>query len=84
MESLGRVALVLSPTPIKPSSTGTATTNDGTKDKDMNGVQLLNLLAWFGVMVCIWDLPLWHFAIALGLVGLYGLTERWMGEDSKK
>jgi hypothetical protein len=29
-------------------------------------------------------MPFLNFAITIGVVLLYGLTERWMGEDSKK
>lgn len=84
MENLGRVALVPSPTPTSPFTTGTAKRNDGTKDKHMNGVQLLNLIAWIGITICIWEMPLWKFFITLGLLWLYGLTEYWLGKDEKK
>jgi len=50
----------------------------------MNGVQLVNVILWFLIVICIWHLPPLNILITLLVVGIYGRTERWLGEDKEK
>jgi hypothetical protein len=50
----------------------------------MNGLQALNLVMWFAVLICIWDLSFIHSLITMLVILAYGQTERWLGNEEEK